>query len=116
VIFLRRNEHDEPGGADLDVLPFDIVIALAVVLCDHCMFYQRWHRSANSFSAKLKLLHPATGLNHPGLLCRWMVDCSLPFLDGRMFTPDERCGDRWRLITRSPIDVYPVSSDSFRKG
>ena len=96
------------------MIPFDIVVSLAGLLCNHCMFCQHWHRSSDSFPAKLKLLHPAAGLHHPGLLCRWVVDRALPFLDGRMFTPDERGGDRWRLVARSPIDVYPVSPDSFR--
>ena len=50
----------------MDVTPFELVIALAVVLCDHCLFYQHWHRLADSFPAKLKLLHPAAGLHHPG--------------------------------------------------
>jgi hypothetical protein len=98
----------------VDVTPFDLVIALAVVLCDHSGFYQLWHRSADSFPVKLKLLHLAAGLHHPSLLSRWMVDCSLPFLDGRLLSPDEWGGDRWWLVSRSPIDVYPVSPDSFR--
>ena len=98
----------------MDVIPFDIVIALAVVLFDHCMFYQRWNRSADPFPAKLKLLHLEAGLHHPGLLCRRMVDCSLPFLDGRLLSPDERGSDRWWLVSRSSIDMDAVSPDSFR--
>jgi hypothetical protein len=52
----------------VDVTPFDLVIALAVVLCDNLRFYQHWHRSADPFPVKLKLLHFAAGLHHPGLL------------------------------------------------
>ena len=96
--------------------PFDIVLSLAGLLCNHCMFCQLWHCSSDSIPAKLKLLHLAAGLHHPGLLCRWMVDRALPFIDGRIFSPDERGGDRWRLVARSSIDVYPVSPDSFRLG
>jgi hypothetical protein len=84
----------------VDVTPFDLVIALAVVLCYHYRFSQRWHRSADSFSAKLKLLHPAAGLHDLGLLCRWMVDRALPFIDRRLLSPDEWGGDRWWLAPR----------------
>jgi hypothetical protein len=100
----------------MDVLPCNIVVSLAGLFCDHRVFCRLRYDSSDSFPAKLKLLHPAAGLYHPGLLCRWVVDRALPFLDGWMFSPDERGGDRWRLIPRSPIDVYPVSPDSFRSG
>ena len=99
----------------MDVTQFGLVIALAVVLCDHYRS-ERWHRSADSFSVKLKLLHLAAGLHHPGLLCRWMGDRSLPFLDGRLLSPDERGGDRWWLVPGSSIDMDAVSSHSFRAG
>jgi hypothetical protein len=75
------------------VKPFDIVVGILRLLCNRTVFCQHWHRSSDSFPTKLKLLQPAAGLHHPGLLRRWMVDRSLPFLDGRMFTPDERGGD-----------------------
>jgi hypothetical protein len=78
----------------VDVTPFDLVVSLAVVLCNHSGFCQRWHRSADSFPAKLKLLHPAAGLLHPGLLYRGMVDCSLSFLDRRLLSPDKWGGVR----------------------
>jgi hypothetical protein len=87
----------------VDVIPFDIVVGILGVLCNTPVFCQHWHRSSDSFPAKLKLLHPAAGLHHPGLLYRWIADRSLPFLDGRLLSPQKRGRDRWWLVARSPV-------------
>ena len=86
------------------------------LLCDHCVLSGIGMVQSAPSGAKLKLLHLATGSNHPGLLCRRMVDCALPFLHRGTFTPQKRGRDRWRLFPGSPIDVDAVSSDSFRVG
>ena len=99
----------------MDVRAFDIVVSLVGLLCKHSVFCQRWHRSADPFPAKLKLLHPAAGLHHlsastyaaaraargsPTVSCHMTVCCSL-LQTGTAFT--HRCllclCQRWREET-----------------
>jgi hypothetical protein len=65
-------------------------------------------------SSKLKLLHLAPALNHPGVLRRRITNDLLPFSDRDVFPPHEGSRERGRMVGSAAKNMDTIAPDTSR--